>query len=289
MEQVPGGEARAGCTGGDPSAPGRSPHTMLVYSSPRRDDFAVAAWIGAALRRGEKVVCRHGPADRRRITRMLDDAGIALQPGGPVELMDAADVGRRCRGRHGVLAEVHTELAHRALHEGYTGLAIVSDAAADAALTADLEELVGHERDIDRLAATGSLRALCRYHARDDAELLPRMLVVHRRDVDDDTWAASVDGGLLCVRGEIDAGNADRLAHVLHAGLAEGVRTVSLAELRFCAVAGVRVFLAAADALAARDGELVLQDVDPPMARNFLITGGAEPPGLRLVTRGAPR
>ena len=267
-------------------APGTSPHTMLVYSSTRRDDVAVTTWIGAALERGEKVFLRHAPAEDRRVMRLLDDSGLAVREPGPVELMDAAAVGRRCRGRRVPLRELHVELADQAVRDGYTGMAMVSNAAANAVLTADRQELVGHEQDLDRLAAEGRLRALCRYHPRTEEALLPGMLALHHRDVDDDIWAASVDGGQLRLRGEIDASNADRVAHVLDAGLAEGVRVVSLAELQFCAVAGVRVFLAAADRLASRDGELVLVDVDPLVARNFAITAGDGRRGLRLVPRG---
>lgn len=291
----PGALGRPGGAGaGSPAAPGSfaralSGHTMLVHAFPRRDDLAVAAWIRGAVERGEKVILRLTPADGRRMRRMLDGCGLGPAVLESVELMDAAAVGAQCGGQPDELRELHAELADQAVLDGYARLAMVSNGAANAVLTTDRAGLVQHERDIARLIAEGRVRALCRYHPPRDAGVLPAMLALHHHDVEDDIWGASITETQLRVRGEIDASNADRLGHVLRAAVADGVRVVSLAGLRFCAVAGIRVFLEAADALAATDGELVLVDVDPLLVRNFAIIGSGDPPGLRLVPRGAPR
>ena len=60
---------------------------------------------------------------------------------------------------------------------------------------------------------------------------------MHRCDVDDETWAATVVGDRLRVRGEIDVSNVDRFTRVLRSAVTAGVSTVDLSEVGFFAVA----------------------------------------------------
>jgi len=278
--------------GGEPVSgsripPGATGHTLLVHSTPRRDDYAVAAWVAEAVDKGEK--CKHAPQAARRLRRALAGGGIdpEVLGSGQVELVDAASMGARCGGRHDRLGELHAELAEQAQRAGYPGLAVTGDGAAGRALTRDGCELAAHERDLERLVTRRLLRSLCRYHPATDEPALADMLTIHHRDVADDIWTATVTDGRLCLGGEIDASNVHRLTHVLAAGLADGVRLVDLGELRFCAVAGVRAFRGVAETLAADGGELAVVDVEPLLLRNFTIIGDGRQPGLRLLAREA--
>ncbi len=58
---------------------------------------------------------------------------------------------------------------------------------------------------------------------------------MHRCDVDDETWAATVVGDRLRVRGDIDVSNVDRFTRVLRSAVTAGVSTVDLSEVGFFA------------------------------------------------------
>ena len=265
--------------------PGVSRHTLLLHSTRQRGEIALAAWIQAAVDRGDKVLVKHA-ASTAALHRILPafelDAGVLGS--GRVELVDAEAMGVRCGGRHERLYELHVELAEQAHQEGFAGLATTADGSALRALTRDAIELVEHERDIQRLAARRQVRALCRYHPDTEARLLPDALQIHHHDVDDDIWTAAISDDQLWIRGELDASNADRLAQVLKASVSDGVTAVNLSELDFCAVAGVRTFMEAADALYP-GRELVLIGASPFLTKTFTITGCDNHPALRLVPR----
>lgn len=267
------------------ASPGISRHTLLLHSTRQRGEIALAAWIRAAVDRGEKVLVKHA-ASTKVLHRILPASWLDADAQGSrrVELADAEAMGSRCGGRHERLYELHVELAERAQQEGYAGLATTADGPALRALTRDNTELVEHERDIERLVARRQVRALCRYHPDTDARLLPDALQIHHHDVDDDIWTARIVDGQLWIRGELDASNADRLAQVLRASVTDGVTVVNLSELEFCAVAGVRAFLDAADALYP-GRELVLTGASRFLTKTFTITGCDNHPALRLVPR----
>lgn len=265
--------------------PGLSRHTLLLHSTRQRGELALAKWLRAAVDRGNKVLMKHADA-AASLHRILPASGLDsdVLESGQVNLLDAEAMGRRCGGHHERLYELHVELAEQAEQQGYTGLATTADGPALRALTRDTTELVEHERDIERLVALRQVHALCRYHPNADARLLPAALQIHHRDVDDDIWTATVFHDQLWIRGEVDASNADRLVQVLSASITDGPPVINLSELDFCAVAGVRAFLEAADALYP-GRELVLVGVSPLLTKTFTITGCDNHPALRLVPR----
>jgi anti-anti-sigma factor len=279
-EPAPGGRTPAVA-----APPGLLRHTLLLHSTRQRGEIALAAWIRAAVDRGDKVLVKHA-ASTTALRRILPVCGLDADVlgSGRLELVDAETMGSRCAGRHERLYELHVELAEQAQQQGYAGLATTADGAALRALTRDTTELVEHERDIERLVARQQVRALCRYCPDTDARLLPDALQIHHHDVDDDIWTATISGDQLWIRGELDASNADRFARVLNASVSDGVTVVNLSELDFCAVAGVRAFLEAADALYP-GRELMLIGASPFLARTFSITGCDNHPALRLVPR----
>ena len=115
------------------------------------------------------------------------------------------------------------------------------------------------------------------------------MLRLHRGDVDDETWAATVVGDRLRVRGEIDASNVDRFARVLRSAVTAGVSTVDLSEVGFFAVAGVRALLVAAELLHERGQPLTVIDPHVGRGRVLLLSVAADHPGIQLIHKGTLR
>jgi anti-anti-sigma factor len=107
------------------------------------------------------------------------------------------------------------------------------------------------------------------------------MLAGHFDAVDDEIWGARVVAGVLYLRGEIDASNGGRVAHVLRGALDAGVRVVNLAGLQFCAAAGVRALRRAADSLP--PGEtLVVAHADAMLLHVFSVVGLSACPSVKL-------
>jgi anti-anti-sigma factor len=141
-----------------------------------------------------------------------------------------------------------------------------------------------YERDIKPLVADHGVRAVLRPEV-DDA-VREEMLRVAHRDVDDDSWAATILGDRLRVRGEIDASNVDRFSHVLRSAVAAGVSRVDLSEVDFLAVAGARALLAAAELLHERGEPMIVIDPHVGRARVLTLSLAADHPGVRLIHKG---
>jgi anti-anti-sigma regulatory factor len=114
------------------------------------------------------------------------------------------------------------------------------------------------------------------------------MLRLHRCDVDDETWAATVVGDRLRVRGEIDVSNVDRFTRVLRSAVTAGVSTVDLSEVGFFAVAGVRALLVAAELLHEKGQPLTVIDPHVGRGRVLLLSVAADHPGIQLIHKGTP-
>jgi len=264
-------------------------HSLLVYASPRREQSAVASWIGEALGRGEKVLYKHAPTEDAAtvLGRSLPEVGLdaGVLSSGRVELVDTTILRTASGGEHERLYELHLEHARQAAREGFSGLALTGNAGAMRTVTADETELSGYERDLDRLAHEFDVPSLCRYPVEERPELLDDMLEVHFRDVDDEHWAAAVTGERLHVRGEIDFSNADRFAAVLRAVVTGGLHRVDLSGMEFCAVAGIRALLAATDPPHGRPAQLTLEGVPSGLLKLLTLTNATRAPGLHVTER----
>jgi anti-anti-sigma factor len=114
------------------------------------------------------------------------------------------------------------------------------------------------------------------------------MLRLHPCSVEDETWAATVVGDRLRVRGEIDADNVDEFARVLRSAVSAGVSKVDLSEVRFFAVAGVRALLVAAELLHDKGQPLTVIDPHVGRGRVLLLSVAADHPGVQLIHKGTP-
>jgi anti-anti-sigma factor len=266
-------------------------HSLLVSASPVRDHSAVAAWIAGAVGRGERVLYKHAPTEDAAavLGRSLPKVGLdgAVLTSGQVQLADTTALRAETGGRHDGLYGLHLEQLRQAIREGFVGLALTGDAAAMHTITRTDAELIGYERDLERLAVEAGVRSLCRYPPGERPGLLGKMLVVHYRDVDDDGWGAELVDGCLRVHGEIDFSAADRFSVVLRAALTAGVRTVEASGLAFCDVAAVRVLVSAAEAVRQEGVPLAIVGVDGALARMLAVTGADQWAGLRVIGRDA--
>lgn len=219
---------------------------FVLRRTSRRNDDALVAWIGAAVARGDKVVAAHRPGDGDALRSLLAASG-APEPGesGQLELTDSAALRQRCGSSPARFAA----LAEDAVRDGWRGLAVTADDDALPCLVTHLADRRAHERAVERLTTEAAVRVLCRVHP--GAEVLGQLLELHHRDVDDDAWSAGVRDGRLWISGDIDASNADRVTPVLRAAVTHGVTEIDLSGLEFCAIAGVRAFLAASASMPA--------------------------------------
>jgi anti-anti-sigma factor len=264
-------------------------HSLLVPASPSRDHTAVAGWIAAAVGRREKVVYKHAPTEDAAAVLGWSLPAAGVDPGvlgsGQVQLADTAELHAETGGRHAALYALHLQQLEQATRDGFAGLALTGDAAAMRTVTRDEAELVGYERELERLAVESGVRSLCRYSLDAHRGLLEAMLVEHYRDVADDMWSVRVADGRLRVRGELEFSNADRFAPVLRAALAAGVRAVDVSELEFCDVAGVRALISGTDVLPRTALPLMVLDADGTLARVLRLTGALDTGVLRVTER----
>ena len=267
-------------------------HSLLVPASPARDRAVVATWIAGAIRRREKVLYKHAPAEDAAMVlrRSLPAAGLdpAVLTSGQVQLADAGQLRAETGGRHDALYALHLEQLRQATREGFAGLAMTGDGTAMHIITQDAGELTGYERDLERLAGEARVRSLCRYPPDEKLPLLNHMLATHYREVADDVWSADVIENQLRVRGELDFSNADRFAAVLRAALTHGVRAVDASGLEFCDVAGVRALASATtDALPPDALPLTVVGVAGVLARILDMTGALDCRVLQVTDRQA--
>jgi anti-anti-sigma factor len=262
-------------------------HRMLVPASSARDRTMVATWIAEAVGRREKVLYKHAPTENAAavLGRSLPVVGLgaAVLSSGQLQLADTAELRTATGGRHEALYALHLQQLRQATHEGFTGLAMTGNAVAMHSITRDETELVGYERDLERLATEAGVSSLCRYRPRRGSRLLDDMLALHYRDVTDDGWSVDVAGDRLRVRGELDFDNADRFAEVLRAALTAGVRVVDASGLMFSDVAGVRALISAATALPPHALPLPVVGVNAVLARLLTLTGALDRRALQLV------
>ena len=260
-------------------------HSIVVYDvRTGRREQAMERWISRALGRREKVLYELAPGeDPSRVLRSSRvRVGADAIAAGQLEVIDADRLRAASGGAADGLAKVHRTRLHRARGEGWAGLAVASGGAVLSAVSGDEATGLVHERGITRIVEEG-MSALCCYSTGEAPNLVDAMLVAHHGDVEDELWVAEGVGDRLRLRGEIDATNADRVVAVLRGALAAGIRVVDLAELRFCAAAGVRSFAAAADTLEDGADALLLMNPSPGLRMIFALVGLADHPCVRIV------
>jgi anti-anti-sigma factor len=182
------------------------------------------------------------------------------------------------------LFDWHVAQVRQAREQGYPGVSMTGDGLALHVIVPDVEQLVAHERDLDRLTVEAGVRALCRYDRRvEPPELLTQLAGVHYHSVHDVIWSTEERIDRLVVRGEIDISNAERFAAVLHAPVADSLRVVDLAEVRFMSVAASTALIQVAQWLRAHGDQLVLVNVPSVVMRVFSALDFAGRTGAEVI------
>jgi anti-anti-sigma factor len=241
-----------------------------LHQSNARQQRHTEAWIADALAHGEKVFYKDQSTAHRgeSVIDELVGVGAAARASGQLEIIDARQCHADTRGEHQALFQLNMALVQRARHEGYPGVAMAVNEAARHVIAPDPEQLLAHERDLDRLTTEPGVRALCCYDLRtEEPGLLAQLAGVHYHGVDDVYWASEEWIGKLVVRGEIDLSNVDRFAAVLQAATADSVRIIDLAGVKFLSVAGSAALARVAEVLRGGGEQLVLVNVPPVVMR----------------------
>ncbi|MEA5362628.1 MEDS domain-containing protein [Amycolatopsis sp., V23-08] len=253
-----------------PAAMSAEGHSMLVHRSPRVARERTGAWVGAALDRGFRVLCKYtGLA--WPVAELIGSAG---RDPGSVTPVDAADVFADTGGRPAALRAWHEEHLGRARAEGYAGLALACDGSALRVIAPEPAARMAHERDLTELAAAAAVAVLCRYDlAVETDDDLDGLLRVHAPAVEDVVFAAYRHRDRLTLTGEIESSNAARFAAVLSAAIQAGVRTVDVAGLRLLSAAGLRALDAATAPLGRSAEQVRFLDAGPLVQRVLHVSG----------------
>lgn len=268
-----------------------SHHPLLVHQSPGRERRQTGAWIADALAHGEKVlVKRRFVAGAQQSTLDgLTGAVLAARQSGQLRIIDA----EQCYAETGdpqALYEWHVAQVRQAREQGYSGVSMTGDGAALHVIVPDAEQLVVHERDLDRLSAEVGVRALCRYDQRiEQPELLTQLAGVHYHSVHGVIWSSEQRIDRLVVRGEIDISNAERFAAVVHAAVADSLPVVDLAEVQFLSVAASTVLAQVAQWLREHGDQLVLVNVPSVAMRVFSALDFVARTGAEIIPANRPR
>lgn len=258
-------------------------HTLVVgqrAAAPGRvGDAPLVRWISDAVERGQKVLYELEPAEQAdAVLRAL-----AATPGAQLEVLEPAAVQALSSGTADGLAQLHRSRVRDARAEGWAGLAVVTGATVLTAVAQPAADPAAlHEQGVSLVVADGGMSALCRYRPAAHPELADTMFAGHFDALEDEIWSARLRGDRLRISGSIDISNADRLHRALRGALDAGVRVIDLTGVEFCAVAGGRALLMAAQALPG-DRLVLACRMNPALRSLFSAVGLLGHPGVEVL------
>jgi anti-anti-sigma factor len=253
---------------------------LLLHGSEPERLSSLAAWIYRGLDRGDKVVYAELP--RAAGESVLD---VPDGPGGHF----AAAV---ADGRLAALPLERfypqgdqEEIVEQALAEGFPSVRLAAEFSA-AWGTESLSAHLDIERTVDRLCRNRSVSALCQYeHSTTDRTMLRELVAVHQDRLRASALSMAASSHGLVLDGEIDRGNADVFAIVVHLASAFEVGTVrlDLAALEFMDVAACRELLYASRAFRQAGGRVVLVAPRAPVDLTLRLLGVDQVAGIDLI------
>ena len=105
--------------------------------------------------------------------------------------------------------------------------------------------------------------------------------------VEDVSWSVALRGSMVCLDGQLDDTNADRVRAVLVRAVEEALVTVDLRGVTFVSSDALRAIEEATDRAADADLQLRLVRVPPVVRRAFDLAGLSERPGVAMPSTGA--
>jgi anti-anti-sigma factor len=258
-------------------------HLLLLHHSEEERASKLAAWVRRGLENDEKVVYTEvvGRSEKGSLLAVLRENGV-----------DA--VAATAEGRLSIIpipefypAGGQLPVIERALAEGYRGLRIAAEAST--ALTfLTWPAYMAIEREIDEIARTHPLSAMCQYEQ-------PSTVDGHLSDVVSShvsgirEWLLSTgDGegeGELILAGEIDVSNSELLTCALREATSRVPETfrLDLARVDFLSAGACRGIAEGTRQFREGSGTVLLVGFQPPIASVLRLSGLAELDGMKLV------
>lgn len=256
---------------------GMPEHSLFLHQDAGSARRRLVSRVADALQRGEKVIHTHlddASAARRRLSSWLPADAVT---GDQLELVDAREERRGSGGEPAALVDSQARRIERARRDGFPGVLCTADDGANLELALDLGHLLDYERGLHALTEAPDTTVLCSYDLGRLVDVdsgLPAVLSgIHFRRIDDLLWTVRMRGGILCVGGELDHSNGDRVREVLLSAVADDALTVDLRAVTYVSADAVRAFEAAADRAAEAPAELRLVRVPAIVAHAFSLAG----------------
>jgi anti-anti-sigma factor len=270
----------------------RGDHVCAVLDGQAVQEELVTEFVGAGLRRHERVAYFAGDSSPERVLGMLHAGGISTaEPLAQGQLLVVPaedgylsegpfDPGRRVAGLNAAI--------DAALADGYSGLRATGEQWSTRELPRE-ELLVEYETKVGKLCAARSAMGLCQYDSRRcERQLLDTMQELHGHVARNPLVSAnqllrvvplSADAhgnSWLRITGEADLSNSALLLAALEDGGCGDVH-LDLRRLRFMDLKGVEVLQQLTDALRRSQRKLVLHNAPATLRRIVEIVGGCLP------------
>ncbi|GII23798.1 MEDS domain-containing protein [Planosporangium mesophilum] len=255
-------------------------HLLLLHRSESERLSSLAAWIYRGLDRGDKVIYAELP-------RAAGESVLDVANGWGVYFAAAVADGRlaalpleRFYPQGG-----QEEIVDQALDAGFPSVRLAAESSATWA-TGSLSAHLDIERTVDRLCRTRAVSALCQYkYSTTERTVLHELVAMHRDRLRDSALSMAASSHGLVLDGEIDRGNADVFATVIHLASASsvGVVRLDLAALEFMDVAACRQLLYASRDFRQAGGRVVLVAPRASVDLTLRLLGVDQVAGIDLV------
>ena len=261
-------------------------HLLLLHHSEQERSSKLAAWVRRGLENDEKVVYSEvdGRSEVGSLLAVLRENGV-----------DA--VAATAEGRLSIIpipefypAGGQLPVIERALAEGYRGLRIAAEAST--ALTfLNWPAYMAIEREIDEIARTHPLSAMCQYEQASTVDdHLSDVVSSHPTGIRE--WLLSTgDGdGELILAGEIDVSNEELLACALRAATSRAPASaapetfrLNLGRVDFLSAGACRAIAEGTRQFRDGSGTVLVVGFQPPAASVLRLSGLAGLDGIELI------
>jgi anti-anti-sigma factor len=270
----------------------QAPHSLLLHDASTSAVRRLEAQVAEAVARGDKVVHLHLGTDAEALDRLTSWLPERIAETGRLELVSARAERVRTDGKPAEVLAAWAARVSEARRAGYSGVTLSSDSGALLDVVAGPDELLDLERGLHDLAGEAGTTVLCCYPLERTtalgADLAARLAAVHFERTHDELWASRSRGGILCIDGELEAGNADRLRAVLTAALEAAMHTIDLRAVTYASPEAIDVVRELADAADSRGETLRLIRVPAIVERALAVSGLVGHPGLAVHPTDPP-
>jgi len=263
----------------------RGDHACLIYDDPARRDDVLLTFLESGLATGDRVVYLADDADGRiveQLTLLARPEQFAAIGSRETFLVDGAFDAER------VLTSFRT-VRDDSLAAGFHGVRAAGEPPESLRRNGCSRSLTEYERRANQLFESGDMAAICAYDTRTtNAEALVGLIEAHpvvlfAVGANPRLRIEAAETGAIELRGWLDLTTLGSLVGPLSAAVTSfDDVVVDLAEVDFIDVAGLRLFVEAADLLHRRDGKLTLRSTPAWIGRVLDVLGYGNREGLIL-------